>query len=225
MILSNWALFVAIIFATLDWACTWKGWKKRLYVAKPATVIFLALWTFQMSGWQGGMIWFGLALLFSLAGDVFLMLRTGFFMAGMAAFFLALVSYLIGFNQTAVAFTFPVATTAIIVGLAASAVLRLIRPGIESKIKGKRFLAPFFLYFSALTLMTLSALLCLIRPEWAQPAASLAAAGGVLFFTSDSMLSYDRFVNPIPHARFWVHLTYHLGQLGLIAGALLHFVP
>jgi hypothetical protein len=35
------------------------------------------------------------------------------------------------------------------------------------------------------------------------------------------MLGFDRFVRPFKHARLWVRITYHLGQLGLAAGALL----
>ena len=220
----NGFFYAASLFAFLDWASTWKGWKIRLYIAKPATLIFLTLWTYTVSGWQGAMLWFGIGLVFSLAGDVFLMLSPRFFMPGMAAFFFTQISYLIGFNQTPLAFTFPVMVTAILVGMAASGVIRIVRPGIQSMIKGQRFILPFYLYFGSLTLMFLSALLCLFRPEWSQPASGMAASGGALFFISDSLLSYDRFVKRIPHARFWVHLTYHLGQIGLITGAVLHFV-
>lgn len=219
----GWLLLPVIAFAFLDWASTWKGWKKRLYVAKPAVVILLILWTYLATGWHVGMLWFGIGLLFSLAGDVFLMLGPSFLMPGMAAFVFTQISYLIGFNQTPIEFTFPVATTAVIVGLAASGIFRIIRPGIEAKFKKRRMLVPFFIYFAVLTLMTLSALLTLMRPDWTQPSAALAAVGGVLFLTSDSLLSYNRFVKPFPHASTWVHLTYHLGQLGIIIGAMLHF--
>ena len=220
----DWLLLPVIAFALLDWASTWKGWQKRLYIAKPAIVILLALYTYLATGWQGGMLWFGIGLLFSLAGDVFLLLGPRFFMPGMGAFLFTQICYLVGFNQTPIEFNFPVATTAVIVGLAASAVFRMIQPGLQARFKSKRSLTPFFIYFSVLTLMTLSALLCLMRTDWTQPSATLAAAGGVLFFTSDSLLSYDRFAKPFPHARTWVHLTYHLGQLGIIIGATLHFI-
>ena len=71
----TWLFFAAVGFAFLDWACTWKGWKVRLYIAKPATLLFLILWTVQVSGWQGGMLWFGIGLCLSLAGDIALMLN------------------------------------------------------------------------------------------------------------------------------------------------------
>jgi uncharacterized membrane protein YhhN len=213
----------AVIFALLDWMSAWKGWRIRLYIAKPATLALLALWTWTVTGWQDGFIWFGIGLLFALLGDVFLMLSPKFFLPGMAAFFVMQVSYLIGFNQEPLEFTLPIAFAAICVGLVASEVLRVIRPGISATVKSKRFLIPYIVYFASLTLMLLSTILCLFRPEWTQSSAWMAAAGGMLFFASDSLLSFDRFVKRIPHARFWVHLTYHLGQLGIITGVVLHY--
>ena len=103
--LLTWSFFVAIAFAFLDWASTWKGWKIRLYVAKPATLLFLIIWTYQVTHWQAGMLWFGIALVFSLLGDIALMLNPRYFMLGLAAFLFAHLSFLIGFNQQPPPFT------------------------------------------------------------------------------------------------------------------------
>jgi uncharacterized membrane protein YhhN len=132
---------------------------------------------------------------------------------------------LIGFNQTVLEFTLPVATAAIIVGLAASAVMRLLLPYVRKHVKSSRGLIPYEAYFIALTFMLLAAVLTLFRPDWLPTAAWLAAPGGLLLFASDSLLSYDRFARHLPHARFWVHLTYHLGQFGILSAALLHSLP
>jgi uncharacterized membrane protein YhhN len=43
----------------------------------------------------------------------------------------------------------------------------------------------------------------------------LAAAGATLFFVSDSLIAWDRFVTPRTWARIAIIITYHLGQLGL----------
>ena len=66
-------LVVAFFFGFLNWLAIWFNWGKVIYVAKPATLFFLLLWSWQLSGWQGGLIWFGLALIFSLVGDIVLM--------------------------------------------------------------------------------------------------------------------------------------------------------
>jgi uncharacterized membrane protein YhhN len=71
--------------------------------------------------------------------------------------------------------------------------------------------------------MLLSALITLFRPDWLQAPAIAAASGGILFYISDTLLGYDRFERKINHGQSYVHLTYHLGQIGLILGAMLYF--
>lgn len=220
----TWPFFLAIAFAFLDWASTWKGWKKRLYIAKPATLLLLILWTLQVSHWQGHMLWFGLGLCLSLLGDIALMLSPRFFMAGLGSFLLAHVAYLIGFNQQPAPFSMGVALVAVMVGLVASIVLRTLRPGIMRAPHGKRFLTAVTLYGGTLTLMLLSALITLFRPEWQPLHALLASIGAALFFTSDSLLAYDRFVRKLKHGQSYVHITYHVGQACLIIGAMWHWI-
>jgi len=60
------------------------------------------------------------------------------------------------------------------------------------------------------------------RPDWSSIAALFASLGAILFYASDSMLAWDRFVNPLSHARLKVMTTYHLGQIGILLGAMLH---
>jgi uncharacterized membrane protein YhhN len=71
--------------------------------------------------------------------------------------------------------------------------------------------------------MLFSALLSLARPDWRMDAAWLVSIGAVLFYTSDSLLGYDRFVRRLAHGQFWVMVTYHLGQAGIVLGALLQY--
>lgn len=220
----TWAFYLAIGFAFLDWASTWKGWKLRLYIAKPATLIFLILWTIQVTHWQGMMLWFGIALVFSLLGDILLMLNPRYFMGGLAAFLLAHISYLVGFNQSPVQLSLGVTMVSVLVGISAAQAFRLLRPGILKAPRGKRFLTAAIAYGLSLTLMMLSALLTLFRAEWANLSALLVSLGAILFFISDILLAFDRFARKINHGQSYVHLTYHLGQLGIITGAVLHFL-
>jgi len=66
-----------------------------------------------------------------------------------------------------------------------------------------------------------SALWTLFRPDWTASASGLAASGALLFLCSDILLAVDRFAYRFPHARLWVRVTYHLGQLALVGGAAL----
>jgi uncharacterized membrane protein YhhN len=220
----TWAFYLAVGFAFLDWASTWKGWKKRLYVAKPATMLFLIIWTYQVTGWQGDLIWFALALCCSLAGDVALMLNPRYFMIGLGAFLLAHVAYLVGFNQAPVPVSLGVLLVSILVGISAARVFRIIRPGIMKVPRGKRFLSAVMIYGLTLTLMMLSTLITLFRSDWLLLPGILAASGGILFYASDSLLAFDRFVRKINHGQSLVHLTYHLAQFAIISGAVLHFL-
>ena len=46
----------------------------------------------------------------------------------------------------------------------------------------------------------------------------------MLFFISDTLLAWNRFVAPIRHQRVLIMSTYHLGQMGLALGAALQFL-
>jgi uncharacterized membrane protein YhhN len=73
--------------------------------------------------------------------------------------------------------------------------------------------------------MLASALNTLQRNDWLSPAALLAALGATLFYLSDSILAHDEFCQPIRTAEMLVTVTYHLAQIAIIAGYLLHNVP
>jgi alkenylglycerophosphocholine hydrolase len=222
--LFTWAFFAAIPFAFLDWASTWKGWKIRLYISKPATLFFLILWTMQVTHWQGGMIWFGIALIFSLAGDIALLLNTRFFLVGLGSFLLAHLSFLIGFNQHLPTLNIGTAAMAILVSISGVLVLSALKPGVLRVPRGKRFLTAVVSYGLTLGLMVFSALTTFFRADWELAPAVLVSCGAVLFYISDTTLGYDRFVKKLRHGQSYVHLTYHLGQIGLMAGAMLHFM-
>ena len=95
-------LFVIAVLAiaALDWTAVAKGWKKIEYFAKPATMVMLFV-TLAVAGGFGaiGLICIGLGIIFSLAGDIFIMLSNRWFIAGLGAFLLAHVSYIIGLNS------------------------------------------------------------------------------------------------------------------------------
>ena len=94
----TWLFFIAVGFAILDWYAAWKENRYLLLVAKPLTVIFMMLWSLQVSGWHGGMLFFGLGLVFSLGGDIALLFSSRWFLLGLFSFLLAHIMFIIGFN-------------------------------------------------------------------------------------------------------------------------------
>ncbi|GAB4503362.1 MAG: hypothetical protein Fur0043_03540 [Anaerolineales bacterium] len=215
--------FVAVVFASLEALALWKDWPKLEWIAKPAVMVCLFVWLVLTVGLQGALLWFGLGVLFSLVGDVALMMVDRFFVAGLGAFLLAQMAYLVGFNTP-----LPAAATvwglgiAVVLGLSAARVMRPIIGGVRKK--GQNGLVvPVILYSIAITLMLLSALLTLFRPDWKSNAASLVSVGAFSFYLSDIVLAWNRFVTPIQRGRVINIVLYHLGQIAIVWGVIVQF--
>jgi len=91
-------LILAIIFASLEVLAVSKNVQRLEYVAKPAVMLCLFLWLFADTGLQGHAFWFGMGILFSLAGDVLLTFER-MFLPGLVAFLLAHLAYIVGFRE------------------------------------------------------------------------------------------------------------------------------
>jgi uncharacterized membrane protein YhhN len=218
-------IILALICAAVDWLAVAKGWKRVEYIFKPATMVVL----FVMLALTGGfgsppLICFGLGILFSLAGDVFLMLSDRWFLPGLVAFLLAQIAYIVGLN-------IPLPNVpmfwslglAIILAITAGRVLRRIIAGLREK-GHPRLVIPVVVYGMIITIMLLSAMLTLYRPDWGNKNASaLVALGAAFFFISDLILAWNKFVAPIRNGRIANMVTYHLGQIGLVIGVILQF--
>lgn len=215
-------LAVPMAFAVGDWFAVAQRRRQLEYVCKPATIIALLICVWLWMGgphdaWQARFFLPGLG--FSLAGDVLLMLRRErLFVYGLGAFLLAHVSYVIGFNPTVP--PSPSFTILIPIAAAEAVIVRRIGRGLGERDAGA-MLSPMVAYGFAIGLMLFSAWATLLRPGWGAPRAGLAVIGGSLFFISDVLLAWDRFVNPLHQGRLWVHATYHLGQMALAASILL----
>ncbi|GAB4419925.1 MAG: lysoplasmalogenase [Anaerolineales bacterium] len=211
-------IVLAFIFAGLQVLALWKSWRKLEFIAKPAVMICLFIWLASTTSLKGALLWFGLGIIFSLAGDVFLLFIDRFFMFGLIAFLLGHIAYLAGFNtpppQDLDAWSFAVA---IVIGISAMRLLRRIVAGVRNT--QPKLVLPVFGYGVVITLMLLSALLTLFRPEWMTTPALLVSVGAFLFFISDIVLAWNKFIAPIKHGRMINIAIYHLGQIALIAGA------
>jgi uncharacterized membrane protein YhhN len=216
-------LILTLILAVVDWIGLWRGWEKVGYFVKPATLLGLIAWSYQLSGWRGAVAWFGAGLVFSLAGDCFLMFPKRLFLPGMLAFMGAHLLYIVGFNQTLPPFQPALLLLLLVVGVPDVLVIPTVLRSLRQKAELSQLRIPVLVYGIVISLMFFSALLCLLRPDWPLRAAWLAVFGAGLFFTSDSLLAYHDFVRPFRHGVVYVHITYHLGQLLLIAGALLRY--
>jgi uncharacterized membrane protein YhhN len=215
--IGYWALVTALILALIDWVTVARRQKRLEYVFKPATlvVVLIGAWLLTREphdAWQARFFLLGLA--FSLAGDVFLMLPgERFFLPGLAVFLLAHLCYIVGLNPTlppCPALVFLVVVAVVGVTLDRSIVAGLRRQGQTS------LLVPVAIYSLVLGLMLFSAWATLFRPEWTPLRQALVITGASLFFASDAMLAWNRFVAPSFWLRMLVIVTYHLGQMALV---------
>jgi uncharacterized membrane protein YhhN len=218
-----WWLLIPFLLAVLDWVAIYRNWKMIHSFAKQSVMIALIAWSWFVTGWQGTLLWFGLALVFSLFGDFFLLFKE-YFIPGLVAFLLAHLAYLVGFNLNTSLLS--AGTIGILLGTAAAVALAYppIRASLNKKPELRQLKIPVLVYSIVLSLMMLSAIATLFRAEWSVWTSVLMAAGGILFFISDNYLARDRFVYPIANGQLKVMITYHLGQIALITGAVIHFM-
>jgi uncharacterized membrane protein YhhN len=211
-----------LIIAVVDWYAVHTQNKKLEYFAKPGVMVALILWMLLNGGLSSTLIWFTLGLVFSMAGDIFLMLPRERFIAGLVSFLLAHLMYIAGLNQTPPAVNLPAAIVAVLVALTWLRIYRSISAGLTAS--GNTALKyPVLAYSLVISVMLLSALLTLTGETW-QPAAALLVSGGaLLFFMSDTLLAWNKFVTPLRNGRLAVIVTYHLGQIMIALGAVLHF--
>mgnify|MGYP001819006020 FL=1 len=150
--------------------------------------------------------WFVVALVCSLAGDLFLLDGDRRFVPGLVAFLLAHVAFTIGLalapDWSWAGFAVGAAMTAV---LAATIGVRIVRAASASA----AVLGPAVTAY----LVAISAMFCAAVATgngW-------AIAGAGLFVASDSVLGWRQFVG----ARQWmaptIMITYHVGQAGLVA--------
>ena len=219
--MAYYPIIVVLILAILNWIAVEKKWKVVEYIAKPGTMLAILWWIWQSAGWGGSMLWFTLGVIFCLGGDVFLMLPERFFILGLISFLLGHVCYVVGFNNSAPYINLLGIVAIIILAIYIAWLYPRLLAGLVEK--GKSALKiPVLIYSLVISLMVYSAVLTWTRPGWSVPAALSASIGAVLFLTSDSILAWDRFLKRFTHARFLTMVTYHLGQIGIILGALLY---
>jgi uncharacterized membrane protein YhhN len=212
------AFALAGVFAVGNWiavARTNRTHATRVleYICKPGTLAALiaaAVLLDPTADTQTWRVWFVAALVFSLVGDVLLMLPQDLFVPGLAAFLVAHVWYLVGFwtnGPSALALGIAVVVVVAVVGPLGWRILSAIVRGGEPR-ELRVAVATYMVVISAMLATALAT------------GNVVAAVGAALFVASDSMIAWDRFVRPFRWAPLAIMVTYHLGQAGLVAALL-----
>ena len=198
LILTSFVIISALIHIRAEY----RGPRQHIYIFKPLTIVFICLIALQGQAdnpFYKYMILTG--LVFSLAGDIFLMLPSDRFVAGLAAFLIAHLFYIAAFvSEISSLIWWP-----LIPLLIWCIVFYFILATSLGKLK-----LPVLIYMVILLIMVWMA-----WERWSQTGHSgvlLAAVGAVLFAISDTILSINRFRGTFKSARALNLGTYFAAQ-------------
>ncbi|MBN9138823.1 MULTISPECIES: lysoplasmalogenase [unclassified Phyllobacterium] len=175
------------------------------YVSKPLATALLLLLVVQTANPVSKRYQWAIAagLVFSLCGDIFLMLPQDLFVAGLICFLITHCAYI-------VALTGDVRLGAVPLTFAACALLALaIVWGLWSSLPAELKL-PVTVYAAVLAAMGAQAISR--AQHLATSPARLAGVGGMLFLASDTLLAYGKFRFAMPLGPLWVLGTYYAAQ-------------
>lgn len=206
-------MFAALIILTLlvafvDW---WAVIKKRQdvrFIFKPATlaVLIVAALFLPDSVDTTVKVWMIAGLVFSLLGDIFLMLDEKYFVAGLASFLVGHIAYVVGLAQVDFRWQFALIGVVIIAAAGSRLALPIVRGGgrIDGRLRG-----PVTAYMAVISAMVIAA---------AGTGDPILFLGALLFYASDAVLGWNRFVEELTYGPILVMTMYHLGQIGLVVG-------
>ncbi len=196
--------------ALLDWLAVGTGRRHAEFALKPLTMVGLVGVALTLdTSHPTAQAFVVMALVLSLAGDVFLMLPRDLFIPGLVSFLAAHIAYIVAMVLIGAW------SSGLLVGLAVVVVAvvvlgpRILR-GAAAESTALR--TPVMAYLGVISSMVVVAF---------GTGVVAVAVGGFLFYVSDAVLGWTRFVRDIPRGRLTVMVTYHLGQALLVLGILL----
>ena len=199
-------LVAALIVAVVDWAAVARDDRRTEYVAKPLTMVLLLGAALSLDPSDGtARAWFVVALVFSLAGDVFLMLPRDRFVPGLASFLVGHVAYIVGLwylGTSAAGFLVGVVVVGLALPVLGTRIVGAIRRSDDAEL-----VVPVVVYIAVISAMVVAA---------GASGVALALVAAVAFYVSDALIAWSRFVRDVRHGRLAVMVTYHLAQVGLV---------
>jgi uncharacterized membrane protein YhhN len=198
-------LAVTALIAATDWFAVATSKRRLEYAAKPAVMVGLiavAIALHPVSSVERN--WFVGALALGLLSDVFLMLPQDMFVAGLAAALVEHTAYIAGFRAR------DLHTGLLLLGAAVAAISAVaVLPVVYRSLRRQhpRLVAPVIAYSAVFMVMVASA---------GGTGSGVALGGALLFFYSDALLAWNRFVRPVGWGRFVNIILYHSGQALLV---------
>lgn len=201
-------LLAAVVVAAADWWAVATRRTRLETFLKPVALALLAGAALLVDPTSSSMRWWFVAgLVASLVGDVLLLPTVDRFVAGLASFLVGHLLYVAGFVAGGVS-SGRVAAAAVACGLVLAGLAPPILRGIRRR-DHPELVPPVVAYMLVISAMVVTA------AGHGRPA---GIAGAVLFYVSDALIAWTRFVADVAHGRLAVMVTYHLGQALLVVG-------
>ncbi|MFL6680254.1 MAG: lysoplasmalogenase [Burkholderiaceae bacterium] len=199
------AVAALLAIASAPWALD-RPWVN--FAFKPLATLCVIAWA-ALGRSDDGLVkrWIVVGLVFSLLGDIALLWPVQGFLAGLVAFLLGHLSYLVALTRRV---RFLASRTAFGAwAVVAASVLASLWAGVPADMR-----VPVLVYVTALSAMAAQAtsvwLACRARPDAAKW--RVVAIGAALFVLSDAILATDKFVGGVPLPTLWNLSLYWLGQ-------------
>ncbi len=196
----------AAVLAVTDWVGVTHNDMRLRWIGKPGTMVALICAALLAHHPPTDVrLWIVLGLALSLAGDVFLLLSDEkWFTPGLAAFLLAHLAYIVAMAHLHLTRSlFGVALIVLALGIGTVGV----RVIVGASRTNKSLQIPVLVYVCVIS--TMVAFAVATESPW-------LIAAAVLFYGSDLMLGWDRFVEAREFFGLAVMVTYHLAQAGFV---------
>ena len=195
-------------FAVTDWWAVAAERPSVRCLAKPATLVALIGVAVAVEPTVAPAIRLAMVmgLIFSLGGDVFLLLDERFFRAGLASFLAGHIAYVVGLQLAETSWRLSLvgaAVVAVCIATVGRRIVARVAAGAHRSLVG-----PVVAYLAVISAMVISAF---------GTGASWAIVGAVAFYGSDATLAWNRFVERRPWGPLAVMISYHLAQACLVA--------
>jgi len=198
-------LAATALVAVADWFAVATSRRRLEYLAKPVVMVGLVAVAATLEPVsQVERLFFVAALALGLLSDVFLMLPRDMFLAGLVAAFVEHVAYIAGFRARDLHVGLLAAALAVAlvsVAVVMPAIYRALRKDQPSLV------VPVIAYVAVFVVMVATA---------GGTGSYVALGGALLFFYSDALLAWDRFVTAVGWGRFVNIIAYHSGQALLV---------
>lgn len=193
-------LAVSLTLIGYQWPCPW-----LVYLCKPlATLLLIVIafyhWARQNSTYSQ---WIVIGLVCSLIGDVLLIWPNQYFIAGLVAFLLTHVAYLVALTRHC---KFPASSLIwLAYFVAASGFFLILSPALPAALQ-----IPVAVYALLLSTMAAQAMSRLLL--FRSGPAMCAAFGALFFMASDMLLALHRFRRPLLYSNIFILVLYYIGQ-------------